>query len=852
MKKIQKVKEDVKNKVQKQIKKHGKRNFLLSILMIFLISIASLTLIFALYIILTSPDFNKDLLYAKEATIIYDINNEEMARIGSANRTLVSYDELPQVLIDALVATEDSRFFEHNGVDGARFIKASFGQMLGSSSAGGASTLTMQVVKNTYTGKEASGLKGIIRKFKDIYMAVFKVENAYTKEEIIEFYVNSQWFNGGNLNYASISGIEEACEYYFGKSVSDITLAEASLMAGMFQNPVYYNPYTFPDHATKRQETVLSLMVRHGYITEEEKEAVQKIDIQTLLKEQDNSAANNMYQADIDYIVQEVADKTGLNAYKTPLKIYSTIDPEVQKVLHSLEQGDIYKWPNDHLQEGIAVTSVENGSIVALSGGRDYQAKGTNRATDICRQPGSTAKPIFDYGPYIEYLNGSTYSPFLDEPTTYSNGTPIKNADGSYYGLITMRTALMNSRNVPALRAFKQIEKENIDYIKDFAHNLGIDYGEELYESAAIGGFDGVNPLQMSAAYSAFARGGYYIEPYSVTKVVYDDEEETFKYKPNKVMSEETAYMITDILISGAKSGVGGITMGGVDIAAKGGTTTIDKASTKLLNIPGNATQDAWNITYDPKYTIALWMGYDKTTAEHYMTSNFSSPIRNRIMKAVASRIYKKSDGTFKRPSGVVSSKVEMETYPAQLPSEYTPGNLVLTELFKEGYEPTEVSTRFSKLDNPTSVNASASGNTITISWNAIKTPDAIDNNYLSDYFNKYFEDRASNHYEKRLDYNRKNIGTLQYQIYLEKNGTETLIGTTAGTSYTYTASESGNLKFIVKAAYSIFKANMSSGASASVNIVGETNIINDNQSENNNSNNNNNDNSYDNDTNGL
>ncbi len=810
-------------KINKKAKEKTKsKNFILSVIMIILISIASLILVFSLYIIISSPDFNKDLLYSKESSVIYDVNGDELARIGVSNRTLVSYDQLPQVLIDALVATEDSRYFQHNGVDGARFLKASVGQLLGKKDSGGASTLTMQVVKNTYTGKESSGLKGIIRKFKDIYMAVFKIESSYTKEEIIEFYVNSQWFASGNLNYESISGIEQACEYYFGKSVSDLTLAEASIMAGMFQNPRTNNPYTYPENAKKRQETVLNLMVRHGYITKEEKELAQLIPIESLLKE-NSKTSTNMFQADIDYIVEEVTEKTGINPYQSAMHIYSTIDPKAQEVLYSLEQEEIYKFPNDALQEGIAITSVENGSIVALSGGRNYQAKGLNRATGMKRQPGSTAKVIFDYGPYIEYLNGSTYSPFLDEQTTYSNGTAIKNADGTYYGLMTMRNALINSRNIPALRAFKAVENDNIENIKNFAHSLGIDYGEELYESASIGGFDGVSPLQMSAAYAAFARGGYYIEPYSVTKVIYENKkEETFNYKSERVMSEETAYMVTDMLVSTANSGVGGVKISGVDIGAKSGTTTIDKAKTSELKIPSNSIQDSWNITFSPKLSTALWIGYDKTTKENYLTVSLANPARKAIMKAIGTRIYTKSDGTFEMPSGVIESQVELETFPAQLPSENTPQNLIGTELFKAGTEPTEVSTRFSQLENVKNLKAETKDKTITLSWDEIDTPDAINANYLSNFFNEYYEESASKYYEKRISYNNSYIGTIEYQIYLDKNGSLTLLGTTSKNNYTYTASDAGEYKFVVKSAYTIFKSNISSGISTTVNITSQ------------------------------
>ena len=518
----------------------------------------------------------------------------------------------------------------------ARFAKASVGQVLGNDKAGGASTLTMQVAKQVYSSKESHGIKGIVRKFQDIYMAVFKLESNYTKEEIIEFYVNSQWFGStGSLNNSGFAGVEQACQNFFGKSVSDISLAEASIIAGMFQNPVLYNPYVHPKYTRKRQKIVLTLMVNHGYITEEEKNAVLDIPIESLLAKKD-SVSNGDSRAAIDYVINEIKSDTGYDLRETPMKVITTIDKDAQAVLNKLEKGEIYKFPNDAMQEGIAITDMENGGISEISGGRNYGARGTNRAT-IKRQPGSTAKILFDYGPYIEYLNGSPASLFLDEETTYTNGTPIKNADGKYNGLMSMRDALAASRNIPALKAFQAVNKENPDYIKTFVKNLGINYGDELYESAAIGGFDGVSPVQMSAAYAAYGRDGYYIEPYSYKEATLLENGKVYTKKNEKVkvMSEETAYMITSILMTAAERGVGGVSVSGTNIAAKSGTTNLDKATTEKLGIPASATRDAWNITYSPEYSIALWIGYDINNSNHYLTATIGGRVRNAVMKAV-------------------------------------------------------------------------------------------------------------------------------------------------------------------------------------------------------------------------
>ena len=812
-------------------KKKGRiKNIIISIILFGAIGIVSLILVFSLYIILTSPDFNKEKLYSKEATVLYYKDGiTELARFGRDNRVLVTYDDLPEVLIDAIVATEDSRFFQHTGLDLARFIKATTGQLAGKSWAGGASTITMQLVKKTFTNSEDEGLAGIIRKFTDIYMSVFKIERNYTKEEIMVFYVNSMWFaNDGNLNYTSIAGVEQACQYYFGKSVRDISLAEASIIAGMFQNPARLNPYRYPNRVRTRQKTVLTLMVNHGYISEEEKNAVLAIPIESLLpaKDDEKTTAN---QASIDFVLKQVQSNLNIDPYTTPVKIVTTIDPKVQEVLNQLETGEIYEFKDNvkELQEGIAITSMKDGSVVALSGGRGYMAKGTNHATDIRRQPGSTAKILFDYGPAIEYLNWSPATYLLDEETTYSNGTTIRNSDRKYMGLISMRKALVNSRNIPALRTFKAVAEEDKGLISNFVHSLGINYGGDLYESASIGGFEGVSPLQMSAAYAAFGRNGYYIKPYAYTKVTNIETGEVIEYKPEriKVMSEETAYLITSMLVSGNEAGVGGVKVKGTEIAAKGGTTNLDSKTTSELGIKGGATRDSWNITYDPEYAIALWLGYDRTTKENYLTSSIGNTNRKGIMNAVGSRVYSKGK-TFSKPSNIISIEIEKDTIPLQLPSEYTPEDMRVTELFKEGTEPTEVSTRYAKLSAPTGGTYSYDGNSLKLSWNGISTPTEYSSAYLQDYFNTYYDKSATKYYEARIKYNNSTIGSLGYSIYRNDNGTLTYLGRTENNSYTIVNPLLGAYTYVIKSEFSIFKANASNGLDIKTNTQGSSQII--------------------------
>ena len=808
-------------------------NLILSLLMIIGISAMVAILAFCVYIVTSAPEFDTDKLYNKEATIIYDMNGNEITRIGSEQRELVSYNDLPEVLIDAIVATEDSRFFQHNGFDVVRFVKASLGQITGQDGAGGASTLTMQVAKNTFSrdenGKIAStGIEGIIRKFTDIYMAIFMIERNYPKEEIIEFYVNAPYLG------CNTYGVEQASQKYFGKSVRDLSLPEASLLAGIFNSPSMYNPFYGTKLSSERRSIVLNLMVKHGYITEEQATDAKNIPVASLIVDQ-TAATLNKYQTYIDVVVDEVIDKTGYNPYTTPMLIYTAMDPEVQDVMVALNDGSLgYQWQKsymktDFIQFGCAITNVVDGSITAVNGGRHQTIeRGYNRATSMKTQPGSTAKPIFAYGPYLEYNNGNTGTLFYDNKMTYSNGQELTNADNTYLGAMTMRTALVKSRNIPAVQAFQAVDKTKIG---EFARGLGIDYykynsdgsvkDDSLYEAYAIGGGLRVSPLDMAAAYGAFARGGYYVEPYSVTKIVFLETDEVYEHKIEKVqvMSEETAYMITDMLVSATKDGVGGnLNVSGTEIASKTGTSTYDAKALRAHNVPSSASADNWVITYSPDYVISFWYGVDELSHDTYTDSIRAAIERKKISALIGNKIYKKNS-KFAKPSGVVSAEYEKETNPAELPSEFTPSDLRSNELFKKGTEPSEVSSRFSTLNNATNGSADVKDNNITISWKEIETPNAINPSYLRNYFNEYYGQFAETYLQKRNEYNASYIGSIGYDVYLSTANGLQFLGYTNNPYYKYTAPQGGTYTFVVKSSYSIFKANASSGISITATV---------------------------------
>ena len=646
---------------------------------------------FFFYVFISSPEFNTNLLYKKESSNIFDSKGELIATIGSEKREIVEYEELPDVLIDAIIATEDNRFFEHKGLDVIRFLNAGYSYVIGED-AGGASTLTMQVSKNSLTSTEAHGFKGIIRKFTDIYLSLFKIEKDYNKKEIIEFYVNSPYLGGGSY------GVQMACRTYFNKDIKDINLVEASMIAGLFQAPGKYDPYVNPELTNSRKNTVLDLMNKYGYISDEDCNAAKSVDIEDIIVTQREET--NPYQGYIDTVIEEVVARTGYNPYLVSMDIYTTMVRSKQDVINKFYK--TYKFRNKKVQVGIAMVDNKTGAIIAIGAGRNKNSElSLNYATQIKRHPGSTAKPLFDYGPGIEYNNWSTYTPFIDKPVKYTYGGVMHNVDGGYRGFMTLKQCLAQSRNTCALQAFQRVSNSKIN---TFVTSLGItpEYlnpnSKYINEAHSIGGFTGVSPLELAGAYAAFGNGGYYTEPHSITKIVYKNANseitEDYTFVKKRVMKSSTAYLISYILKSVTPSSV---KVKGTDLSCKTGTSSYDYALLKKLGLPKSTIQDAWTVTYSPDYAVAIWYGYDKLTKKSYMTSSHGWSERRKIQRAVINKIMDKNS-RFKRPSTVVSSKVVVGTNPPEKPNSTTPSSMVQTHLFVKGHAPTKVSkTNYSK-----------------------------------------------------------------------------------------------------------------------------------------------------------
>lgn len=814
--------EDLAKKGKKSSKKSDKKSLRKKILlgfMIFFLVCIVLAIIFFAYIALTAGKFDPDKLYSKEASTLIDVNGNTYAKLGSEMRQKISYDDMSEELINAIVATEDSRFFEHNGFDLPRFVKASFGQILGQD-AGGASTLTMQVSKNQYTSNVATGWEGIKRKFTDIYISMFQIEMNYSKEEILEFYANSYYLGSGAY------GVEQAAQTYFNKSADELNLAEAAMIAGLFQSPVSYDPNINPDRTEARRQTVLSLMKRHGYITDEEYEIAKDMTVDKIVIKGNSSTTDNaQYRGFINAVAEEVEDKTGYNPYQYSMKIYTTMNKEKQDALNDIMDGTSYDWENDVVQAGVVAIDNKTGGIAAISNGRNqdgetWQDFATGSGGNV-RQIGSTAKPLFDYGPAIEYNNWNTDHPIIDTEHTYSDGTPVNNWDGTYKGIITMRQALVESRNVPAVKTFQSVDNEKIkDFVTSLGLHPGMDSNGKLYEADAIGGYNGEYPLSVAGAYSAFANGGYYIEPHTVTKIEFDETGKVEEYEPEKtkVMSATTAYMITDMLVDTAENALGRYSnINGATYAAKTGTSNYDEETQKTLGLPDNAVNDLWVAGYNPDYSIAVWYGYASNSSKYY--NRFGSAQNSRLFNAVAKNFFK-SDAQFEKPSEVVEVTVERNTGTSLLPSENTPDSAKTTELFRESTKPTEVSARFNTLGNVSNLKANVSGNKATISWSGISTPEALSQSYWKPFVEKAFgltKDQNS-YLSYIMNYNSSVLGNVVYKVYYKNGNDLTLLTTTSETSTTVRLPNVDSPTIVVKTGYSNYSGCDSSGVETKVN----------------------------------
>jgi penicillin-binding protein 1A len=620
-----------------------------------------------------APKLEGNKLSLPQSSTLFDAEGNKITDIvGKEHRKVVSFDEIPEHVVNAFIAVEDVRYWEHNGVDIKRIGGAVVANIQDGFGAEGASTITQQVVKNMLLEPE----KTIKRKVQEAYLAM-ELEKQYSKEEILEMYLNKIYFGQGAY------GVATAAETYFDKSLDELTTAEAALLAGLPQRPSGYDPYKHPDIATDRRATVLSLMEQHGFISVQEREEAASVAIEDTIVEKKNQSTTN--DAFIDQVIDDL-EKAGIPEealYSGGLEIHTTLDTQAQKIVdEALTTNQVVEYPDEEFRAGLSLIDTQSGAIRAIGGnrqtGEDDVQKGFNYATQLERSPGSTIKPILDYAPGIEKLKWSTNQQFIDEELEL-NGKEFSNWNDEFQGSVSIREALQWSYNIPAIKAFMEVGGEEA---QSFAEKLGITI-EETYPAYAIGGFaKGISPLQLSGAYAAFGSGGTFHEPYSVKKVVYPNGKEMqLSSKPEKAMSEGTAYMITDMLRTVVKKGTGmQAAVKGLDIAGKTGTTSLEEG------INGDGVSDAWFSGYTTNYTAAVWTGYDKTTQSTYIHKE-DDDIAKLLFQHVMSEVSKGKDTPgFEQPDSV--EEIEIDKTSGLRANNATPSSNIIKELYFKGEEP--------------------------------------------------------------------------------------------------------------------------------------------------------------------
>ena len=608
-------------------------------------------------------------------SIIYDGQSDVVTRLhGVQDRTWVSISELQPSTVYAFISAEDARFFEHEGVDVIRIAGAIVADIKAGSYVQGASTISQQLIKLSHLTSE----KTISRKAEEAALA-YEMERQYSKEDILEMYLNYVYFGGGYY------GIEAAAEGYFGVHASDLTLDQSAMLAGILKSPSGYAPHINYAASINRRNNILRLMRDYGYITDDEKKQA-SARRPTILH--DKREEYSGYYTDA--VTKSAAALMGITVdelIRGGYSIYSAMDSDIQHYCEEMfKNGELF--PAEDSEAAIVVLEPSTGMVVAMVGGRSYTGGiSFNRATDIRRQPGSVIKPVIAYAPAFEYLNYTAADMILDEETTFADYTP-SNYGNKYYGWVTVREAVTKSLNVPAVKTLSAV---GVYRAKDFAKRCGIEFDDKDDSLAlALGGFTyGVSPLQIAGAYSCFASGGIYNTPTLIKKITDRNGLTVYEYRQDsrRVMSEANAYILTSMLKSVVTEGTGH-RLNTLDIPIAGKTGTVGLA---------NGNRDAWMAGYTPEYTAVVWQGYDSDRLGLLPSSATGGTYPALMLYELFNHIYPDGrSGDFEKPESVKQYSIDAKTLKKQhkvvLANAMTPQSSRVTEYFTEETAPEDVS----------------------------------------------------------------------------------------------------------------------------------------------------------------
>ncbi|MFD2617177.1 transglycosylase domain-containing protein [Terrilactibacillus laevilacticus] len=578
---------------------------------------------------------NKDNLVLDATTRIEDQQGHEISKLYLENRETVSINKIPKFVQEAFIATEDSRFYQHSGIDFRGTARALTRDIFTGSKAEGGSTITQQLSKNVFLTNQ----KSWFRKIKEAAIAT-NLERKYSKKQILGMYLNQIYFGHG------VYGIQSASKFFFNKDVSQLTVEEGAMLAAIPKAPTTYSPILHPHQALSRRNIVLGLMENQGYITAEEevhlKGKTLGLDVHQLNKDPE-------YDTYVDMVLDEAARKYHLSAdevLRGGYKIIVPINIKIQAASYQeFKKNQYFKGSNTKEKPNGAFVLIDNktGGVEAVQGGRSYVKKSFNRV-NVKRQPGSAFKPLAVYGPALETKKFHPYSMLVDKQMTFKkfdNYAP-ENYNHKYPGEITMYDALTVSENVPAVWLLNEI---GIPKSKQYLSKLGFNIPDKGL-SMALGGLkEGVTPFQMATAYTAFSNGGKEVEPYFIQEIV-DHKGNlvgSMKPKTRQVFSKQTAWYMTKMLISVVQNGTGSAGSVNTELAGKTGSTAYEGVD--------NGLRDAWFVGFTPKSTGAVWIGYDKTTKEQYVTGG--SEDATTLFKNIINNVPSETGNHFVKPKGI-------------------------------------------------------------------------------------------------------------------------------------------------------------------------------------------------------
>ena len=703
------------------------------------------------------PSLDVDDFFAQESTLIFDKDGNEIADVGTQLRENITYDDIPEAMVDSFLAIEDSRYFQHNGFDIPRFSKAIIETLIHHNMQGG-STFTMQLVKLTYFVNDEEGTsrtKDIQYKLQQIALAI-ELEQKSNKKSIFEMYMNKMNFGG----IGNIRGVQKAAQQYFGKDVNSLNLAECALLAGVVNSPYYYDPHFYLDHATDRRNQVLYQLLNHGYITEEEYTLAKAVKVEDLLINPNSDSSDSTgyrYQAYIDAALKEAEKITGLDPLNTSMEIYTAMDPKVQLAMEEIEAGENEKvrFADELMEIGICAENNQTGEIIAIGGGRNYAAGNgsmlLNHATEQWKQPGSSVKPWFDYAPCFDYLGWATTHVLVDKPVTYGNWT-YKNASGTYSGRVTLEEAIYKSLNTTAIQAMQAVlDEKGADIFIDMLKKMEFEkFDPALFGIGfAIGGNDFICSVkELMAAHAILMNGGNYIHPHTITKIVFRSgmQEPMVPSYPNvSVISPQAAYMASWLMERAIDTSYFNyLQILQRSYATYGKTGTTDWGDSGLqYGIPQGASKDNWMVVQTTEHTIATWVGYEKAVnynetgiATWFTREKTNMNTRGNILSEILDVIYEDHQPeALERPDGITDITHVSGIFPYVKPTDNTPDEYVAHGMIKSEYASLkDFNQSVGPLANLDSFKAKGNEDgTITLNWSSYPDSSKLNVNHDED-----------------------------------------------------------------------------------------------------------------------